>query len=147
MVRGAIPDIAITTDIMVGFPGETEDEFEQSYRFCQGMEFANIHVFPFSPRPGTVAEAMPGRVEERVKRWRSERMLSLATEAAHRFRERFLGRRAMVLWEREVEPGVWVGLTDNYIRVFATSDQDLKNRLDEVRLSGWHDRDLFALAL
>ncbi|MFQ5924736.1 MAG: tRNA (N(6)-L-threonylcarbamoyladenosine(37)-C(2))-methylthiotransferase MtaB [Dehalococcoidia bacterium] len=139
MFRGAIPDIAITTDIMVGFPGETDQEFEESYRFCQGMGFANIHVFPYSERPGTLAARMPGKVGERAKKERSERMLELAREAALRFRGQFLGRTMSVLWEREAEEGVWVGLTDNHIRVFARSSEPLRNRLVEAKLVGWHN--------
>jgi threonylcarbamoyladenosine tRNA methylthiotransferase MtaB len=135
MAREAIPDVAITTDIMVGFPGESDEEFEESYRFCQGMGFANIHVFPFSQRPGTLAALVPGKVGDRVKKERSERMLRLARESALRFREKFLGRTMTVLWEREAE-GVWVGLTDNYIRVFASSNEPLKNRLTATRLVG-----------
>ena len=147
MARQAIPDVAITTDIMVGFPGESEDEFEESYLFCQRMGFANIHVFPYSPRPGTIASGMRGGVEEGVKKERSQRMLRLAEQASHRFRERFLGRNMMVLWEREMEDGVWVGLTDNYIRVWANSDHDLKNRLTAAKIQGWHNGNLFAVAV
>ncbi|TET39882.1 MAG: tRNA (N(6)-L-threonylcarbamoyladenosine(37)-C(2))-methylthiotransferase MtaB [Dehalococcoidia bacterium] len=139
MVREAIRDIALTTDIMVGFPGETEQEFEESYRFCQGMGFANIHVFPYSERPGTLAAQIPGKVGERVKKERSERMLELAREAALRFREQFLGRKMTVLWEKEAQQGVWVGLTDNHIRVFAQSSEPLRNRLLEAKLVGWHN--------
>lgn len=139
MAREAIPDVAITTDIMVGFPGESDDEFEESYRFCQRMGFANIHVFPFSERPGTLAAAMLEKVGDRVKRERSERMLKLARESSLRFRQKFLGRTMMVLWEQRVE-GEWVGLTDNYIRVFASSDEALGNRLTATRLAGCHIR-------
>ncbi len=139
MVREAIPDIALSTDIMVGFPGETHQESEESYHFCQGMGFANIHVFPYSERPGTLAAQMPGKVGERVKKERSERMLELAREAALRFREQFLGRTMTVLWEKEAQQGVWVGLTDNHIRVFAQSSEPLRNRLVEAKLVGWHN--------
>jgi len=139
MAREAIPEVAITTDIMVGFPGETDEEFEESYRFCQRIGFANLHVFPYSERPGTLAALMPEKVEGRVKRERSERMLGLARVSAHRFHERFLGRTMMVLWEKEVEYGVWVGLTDNYIRVFTKSSEPLKNRLVEAELLDRHN--------
>lgn len=135
MIREAIPDVAITTDIMVGFPGESDEEFEESHCFCQRMSFANIHVFPFSERPGTLATLMPEKVGERVKKERSERMLKLAKESARRFEVQFLGRTMRVLWEREVDDGVWVGLTDNYIRVFVQSDEPLKNRLSEVKVN------------
>jgi threonylcarbamoyladenosine tRNA methylthiotransferase MtaB len=146
-VREALPNVAITTDIMVGFPRETDEEFEDSYRFCQRMGFANIHVFSFSERPGTLAAEMPQKVAEKVKSVRSKRMLDLAKESASRFRERFLGRSMMVLWEREVEQGVWVGLTDNYIRVFARSNEPLRNRFTPARLDGWHNHDLLAVPL
>ncbi len=132
MIREAIPDVAITTDIMVGLPGESDDEFEESYRFCQRMGFANIHVFPFSERPGTLAAAMPEKINDRVKKERSQRMLKLARESSLGFRERFSGRTMTVLWEQEVD-GDWVGLTDNYIRVFASSHEPLKNKLTEAR--------------
>jgi len=134
----AIPDLAITTDILVGFPGEGEKEFEESYRFCQKMGLANIHVFPYSPRLGTAAARMPHQVEERVKKERSQRMLALAQQSAHHFRERFLGRTMTVLWEGKSEPGVWSGLTANYLRVFVRSEQDLNNRLLPVKLVAQH---------
>jgi len=137
MIREAIPDVAITTDIMVGFPGESNEKFEESYRFCQRMGFANIHVFPFSERPGTLATMMPHKVEHRVKKERIERMLKLARESSLNFREKFLGRTMTVLWEQGVEGGC-VGLTDNYIRVFASGNEPLKNRLTATRLAGSH---------
>ena len=143
MIREAIPNVAITTDIMVGFPGESEEEFEESYRFCQRLGFANIHVFPYSVRPGTTAAHLPGQVPERVKKERGERMLELARESALRFRRQFLGRTIAVLWEKEIGGGVWSGLSDNYIRVFTKSNQELKNRLLESRIVGWHNHDLW----
>jgi threonylcarbamoyladenosine tRNA methylthiotransferase MtaB len=143
MIREAIPDAAITTDIMVGFPEESEEEFEESYRFCQRLGFANIHVFPYSVRPGTTAAHLPGQVPERVKRERGERMLELARESALHFRQQFLERTMAVLWEKEIGGGVWSGLSDNYIRVFTKSNQELKNRLLEARIVGWHNHDLW----
>jgi len=143
MVREAIPDIAITTDIMVGFPGENEEEFEQSYRFCQRMGFANIHVFTYSERPGTAALQMSDKVPEEVKKERSVVMLGLARESALRFRQQFLGRTMAVLWEQETEEEVWSGLTDNYIRVFTKSSQRLENKLLETRITGWRNGGLW----
>ena len=143
-IREAIPDVAITTDVMVGFPGETDEDFAESYRLCQQMAFANIHVFPYSERPCTPATLMPEKIDEPVKKERSERMLKLARESARRFEEQFLGRTMMVLWEREVDDGVWVGLTDNYIRVVAQSKKPLKNWLIPARLGGRHNHYLGA---
>jgi threonylcarbamoyladenosine tRNA methylthiotransferase MtaB len=128
-LREALPDAAITTDIIVGFPGETDEEFEESARFCREMEFARIHVFPYSPRPGTRAAGLPGQVTDRVKKRRRQQMLSLAKEGADRFRRRFSGRTMDILWEQRDDDGVWSGVTGNYIRVHTVSEQDLTNKL------------------
>ena len=141
LVRDMVPGVAITTDIIVGFPGETKAEFEESYNFCKQMEFARIHVFPYSPRQGTQAALMPDQVEERVKRERSQRMLALAKESAQNFRRQFLGKTMPVLWEKRSGDGVWSGLTDNYIKVFNKSNEDLTNKLLPVKLVELFNRD------
>jgi threonylcarbamoyladenosine tRNA methylthiotransferase MtaB len=133
LIRGMVPEAAITTDIIVGFPGETEAEFQESYELCRQMEFTRIHVFSYSPRQGTQAARMPDQVDGRVKRERSQRMLALAKESAQNFRQRFLGKTMPVLWEKQTD-GVWSGLTDNYIRVYTKSDKDLTNRLLPTKL-------------
>jgi threonylcarbamoyladenosine tRNA methylthiotransferase MtaB len=133
LIRQAVPGVAITTDAIVGFPGETEAEFEQSYSFCKRMQFARIHVFSYSPRPGTQAAPMPGQVEDKVKRERGRRMLALGRACLRSFRRKFLGKTLLVLWEKETR-NVWSGLTDNYIRVYTKSDQDLTNRILPVKL-------------
>ena len=134
LAREFIPDLAITTDIMVGFPGETEEEFRQSYEFCRQIGFARIHVFPFSERPGTPAARLPNKVPEPVKRQRRDEMLKLAKLSAQEFRRRFLGRKLEVLWEGQ-KNGLWFGYTDNYLRVFTQSDHDLRNLLLPTRLT------------
>ena len=135
-IRKAIPDAAITTDIMVGFPGESGDEFEESYRFCQELSFGDIHVFAYSPRPETAAAQMSDQVDDRLKKERSMRMLKLAKESSHKFCERFPGQNTMVLWEKQVTPGsgIYSGLSESYIRVFTESRQPLTNQLLPVRL-------------
>jgi len=143
-IREAIPEVAITTDVIVGFPGETVDDYAESYRFCQRMAFSNIHVFAYSERPGTRAALMADKIDERVKKERSESMLKLAEESARRFRERFVGHTMMVLWEQEIQKGTWVGLTDNYIRVVARSEETLRNSLISARLGNEHYRCLGA---
>jgi len=132
-IRAMMPEAAITTDIIVGFPGETEDEFAESRDFCRQMEFARIHVFPYSPRQGTQAALMPEQVKDRVKKQRSEKMLALARESALNFSQRFLGKTMLVLWEKQSD-GIWSGLTDNYIKVYTRSDGDLTNQLLPVKL-------------
>ena len=136
LIRKMVPDVAITTDIMVGFPGESEEEFDESYRFCQEIGFANIHVFPYSPRPGTLAAKIPEQVSDKQKKERNQAMLKLAKESANKFCESFLGKILTVLWENEVTPGngVYSGLSDNYIRVFTKSHQSLTNQLLPVRM-------------
>ncbi len=134
LVRNAISEIAITTDIIAGFPGETDEEFEQSYDFCRQMAFARLHVFPYSPRSGTEAARMPQPVAERVKKQRTEQMLALARESAQSFGRKFLGRTTVVLWEKHSRDGIWSGLTDNYIKVYTRSDEDLTNKLLPVKL-------------
>ena len=140
-IRQAIPDVAITTDIMVAFPGETDGEFEQSYQFCRQADFANIHVFPFSSRPGTVAAGMPDQVDDRIKASRTHRMLELSLCSRRDFEHRFVGQSMPVLWEKEMfsGSGLYSGLTGNYIRVFARSRTSLANCIVSAKLTGfWH---------
>jgi threonylcarbamoyladenosine tRNA methylthiotransferase MtaB len=134
LIRGVVPGVAITTDVIVGFPGETDEEFKESYSFCKQVNFARIHVFSYSPRPGTKAALMPQQVDDKARRERSRKMLALGRACLRNFRRKFLGETLMVLWEKE-SGGVWSGLTDNYIRVYAKSDEDLTNQLVPVRLS------------
>jgi threonylcarbamoyladenosine tRNA methylthiotransferase MtaB len=136
LIREEIPGVAITTDIMVGFPGETDEEFEQSYSFCRQAGFANIHVFPFSPRPETTAASMPRQIRDKIKQERNQRMLELSRGSQRRFCQQFLGQIMPVLWEKETSPGssTYSGLTGNYIRVFAHSEKSLSNEITSVEL-------------
>jgi threonylcarbamoyladenosine tRNA methylthiotransferase MtaB len=134
LIRRSVPDVAITTDVIVGFPGETDALFRETLDFCRELKFARIHVFPFSPRPGTAAATMPDQLSAAVKRERSQIMLSLAKESARSFQQYFLGRTLEVLWERSFG-GVWSGLTGNYIRIYARTGQDISNKLMPVKLS------------
>jgi len=140
-----IPGVAITTDIMVGFPGESDEEFEQSYSFCQQAGFANIHVFPFSPRPETAAAGMPEQIKDKVKAERNQRMLGLSRSSRRSFCEQFLGQTMPVLWEKETSPGssIYSGLTGNYIRVFAHSEKSLSNKITPVKLVELHNQGIW----
>ncbi len=131
-LRAASPNVAITTDVIVGFPGETEAEFAESYAFCQEMRFAGIHVFPYSQRSGTAAFKMPDQVPEPVKKQRVRRLIELAGRMSADYRARFFGQTVDVLWESRRD-GAWEGLTDTYIRVRAESSADLTNRLTAAR--------------
>jgi threonylcarbamoyladenosine tRNA methylthiotransferase MtaB len=140
-----VPEVAITTDIMVGFPGESAEEFEQSYSFCQQAGFANIHVFPFSPRLETAAARMPEQIKDKVKQERNQRMLELSQSSRRRFCEQFLGQTVPVLWEKETSPGsgIYSGLTGNYIRVFAGSEKSLSNEITPVKLVEFHNQGIW----
>jgi threonylcarbamoyladenosine tRNA methylthiotransferase MtaB len=133
-IRKEVPSVAITTDVIVGFPGETEQEFEESLGFCKRTGFARIHVFSYSPRAGTEAAGMAGQVPDKVKKERSQKMLTLAEESTRKFRESFTGESMDVLWEKQTDDGDWSGITGNYIRVFAKSDDDLSNKLQSTKV-------------
>jgi threonylcarbamoyladenosine tRNA methylthiotransferase MtaB len=131
-------DVAITTDVIVGFPGETDAEFDESVAFCEEMRFAAMHVFPYSVRSGTSAAKMPAEVPYATKHERMQRMLAVARESQASYLATFAGRVLPVLWERSREVGdgapAWDGLTENYIRVHARSERDLRNRLTPALL-------------
>ena len=145
LIKEKIPEVAITTDIMVGFPGESDEEFEQSYSFCQQAGFANIHVFPFSPRPKTASTRMPEQINDKVKKERNQRMLELSRSCRRRFCEQFLGQTMPVLWEKETSPGsgIYSGLTSNYIRVLTGSEKPLSNEITPVKLVEFHNQGIW----
>jgi threonylcarbamoyladenosine tRNA methylthiotransferase MtaB len=111
-----VPGIAISTDIITGFPGETDEDFEATYQLANDLEFAKSHVFRFSPRQGTPAARMRGQIKDEIKKARSQRLLDLHNLHSRSFREQFLGQTIPVLIE-QFKQGKWEGLTDNYIRV------------------------------
>jgi threonylcarbamoyladenosine tRNA methylthiotransferase MtaB len=129
LIRKLVPAVAITTDVIVGFSGETDKEFEESLEFCRQIGFARIHVFSYSPRSGTEAAKMAGQVPDKTKKERSQKMLALADESARKFRESFAGESMDVLWEKQTDDGDWSGITGNYIRVFTKSDKNLSNKI------------------
>jgi threonylcarbamoyladenosine tRNA methylthiotransferase MtaB len=131
--RRAVPDVGITTDIMVGFPGETEAEFEQSKDFVRAMRFGHAHIFSFSARPGTPAESMPGRIAQPTMRLRAQAMENISREAEDNYLHRFLGGEVEVLWEAGDSNGIYHGWTRNALRVRVQSVRPLQNRLMRVR--------------
>jgi threonylcarbamoyladenosine tRNA methylthiotransferase MtaB len=133
LVRSSVPDVAVTSDVIVGFPGETDSEFQQTLDFCREMRFARIHVFPFSPRPGTAAATMPQQVPPALKKERTEKMLALSQESVVEFQKRFLGKTMSILWEKQSR-GVWSGLIGNYIKVYTKNNGILTNRIIPAKL-------------
>lgn len=136
-LRRRIPDIGLTTDVIVGFPGETAEEHHQSMAFIREMGFSRLHVFPFSPRKGTPAATMGEQITKTVKEHRTHEMIALGHELAMAFAGRFAGRTLDVLAEEEadVEPGWLEGYTDNYIRVRLQGGEELKNCLIPTRIT------------
>ncbi|MCE2405769.1 MAG: tRNA (N(6)-L-threonylcarbamoyladenosine(37)-C(2))-methylthiotransferase MtaB [Dehalococcoidia bacterium] len=138
-VRSAAPDASITADVIVGFPGEDEDDFQQSMSLVKEVGFADLHVFPYSPRPGTSAAYMGPRIDAPTVGRRMSEMLALGRAQGADFRNASLGAVRPVLWERsslrEGRP-MLVGLTDNYLRVVAEGPASLVNSVSPARLTG-----------
>lgn len=134
-VRSLIPGVAVTTDLIVGFPGETENEFKESFEFCRRMKFARTHIFPYSRRKNTPAAKMNGQIDTTVKKRRSRIMLDLAQKSQEEYQRSFMGAIFPVLVEQRSEE-FWEGLTDNYLRVYFTSSGNLTNCILPVKITG-----------
>lgn len=139
VARRLIPGVAITSDIIVGFPGEDESEFAESMAFVQAMRFAGGHVFTYSARPGTAAARQTDQVPHPLRKERGARLRAVLAESARAFQASFLGQELHVLWESAsaLGPQGWrlSGLSDNYLRVSAWSPQPLINQITPVHLS------------
>ena len=118
LLRGQFPDAGITTDVIAGFPGESEAEYSETYRFCREIAFSKIHVFPYSIRPGTKAADLPDQVAPSIKRDRAGRLIALSDELSLDFHRGYVGKDIRVLVEN-IKAGYIIGLTGNYIRVRA----------------------------
>jgi threonylcarbamoyladenosine tRNA methylthiotransferase MtaB len=138
--RRVMPEVAVTTDIIAGFPGETQEEFAESLAFVRELEFAGGHIFTYSPRPGTGAAKMKGQVRPEVRKQRNHILRSVLDESERSYRERFIGRQMSVLWESTSELDEWgwqmEGLTGNYLRVRATASSPRWNQIDPVEING-----------
>ncbi len=130
--RERVPHGAVTTDVIVGFPGETDREFEETVAFVQKMAFSRLHVFRYSPRPGTAALRLPGQVSPRIAKRRSKKMRDLGRELSSAYHRDLLGKIVPVLFENR-DDGQWMGLTDTYIRASVASPSNLHNQIVPVR--------------
>jgi len=139
-IREVVPEIALTTDILTGFPAETEEEFTESLDFIQQMNFAAGHVFTYSAREGTPAAEFPDQVPHPVRKQRSALIRDLLAVSAAGYRKRFVGSDQTALWEQveKGEDGSWkaTGLTDNYLRIEAAASEDAWNTFSTVRIIG-----------
>ena len=128
------PGCAVTTDMIVAFPGETEEEFAQSLEFIQKCRFADMHIFPYSRRPGTPADKMPGQLGNEVKEQRSKKAIAIAAEMSKDYREKMVGSRQEVLFEEE-SGEYYTGHTPNYVKVYAKGE-NLHNVIHPVEITG-----------
>ena len=131
----AVPDICLGCDIIAGFPGETEDEFQEGLRFVEALPIAYLHVFPFSPREGTPAAVMPDQVNGAVVRERAQALRRLSDRKKRAFYQRFLGRELSVLVQEKEPDGVLKGLSRNYIPVTFAGDDTLLNSEAPIRVT------------
>ncbi len=137
------PAFAITTDVIAGFPGETDSEFAETMAFAESIPFAGGHIFPYSPRPGTAAARMKDQLPKALQRERAKKLRDLFAVKAEAFGKSFIGSERQVLWEssRLLEDGRWEthGLTDNYLVVKCLFPEPVRNRIDTVRLVSMQD--------
>ncbi len=134
-LRKYLPKVALTTDIIVGFPGETEEDFRESYAFAEEIGFAKIHVFPYSPKRGTPAAARKDQLLNAVKAERSHTLIQLSDKMAADFLADAVGTDAEVLYERAVGDGIYEGHTTNYMKVHGRSEVDLTNRICKTHIT------------
>ncbi|GAA0126766.1 MULTISPECIES: tRNA (N(6)-L-threonylcarbamoyladenosine(37)-C(2))-methylthiotransferase MtaB [Clostridium] len=135
-LRKYIKDVSITTDVIVGFPGESEKEFDETYRFLQDIKLSKIHVFKYSPRSGTKAAKMILQVDGKIKEQRSEKLINLNLDLEKEFMEKFKGKSMNVLFEEEMKnkENHYIGYTPNYIKVTVESAEKLDGKIIEVKL-------------
>ena len=143
LIKETMPDAFIGVDVIVGARGETQELFEECYHFIDSLDISQLHVFPYSERPGTAALKIPYVVSDKDKRLRSKRLIALSDEKTHDFYEHYIGQEAEVLFEKATRGRAMHGFTRNYIRVElppALADDAYDNELKMVRLGGFnHD--------
>ncbi|MCR6544940.1 tRNA (N(6)-L-threonylcarbamoyladenosine(37)-C(2))-methylthiotransferase MtaB [Dehalobacterium formicoaceticum] len=145
-IRRILPDIAFTTDIMVGFPGETEEAFQNTYDLVEKIGFSGLHVFKYSPRKGTAAASFPDQISPQVKEERSKRLIALGERLSREYARKYLGRTVEVLAEQRVEingENFWEGHSGNYLKILFAENGDYKGQLVSVSLERYQDNVIF----
>lgn len=134
-LRREIPDVAITTDVIVGFPGETEEEFDKTYNYLKELELSQMHIFKYSPRKGTKAADMENQVNPQLKHERSEKLLNLNKENFKKFASRMLNKEFDVLFEQSIGDNKYEGLTPNYLKTIVESNDDIAGKILKVKIT------------
>ena len=132
ILRNAYDDVNLTTDIIVGFPGETEEEFNKTYEFLKEIKFYKMHIFKYSPRKGTKAAVMPNQIPGNIKEERSKKLIELSDKNEFEYNSKYLGKEVEVLFEEE-KTGEYKGHTQNYIMVYCKSQEKLDNQIKKVK--------------
>ena len=133
ILREYFKDVNLTTDIIVGFPGETNEEFESTYEFLSKIKFYKMHIFKYSPREGTLAAKMTNQIDGNIKEERSQKLIELSNKNEREYNEKYIGKSVEVLFEEEKD-GLWSGYTKNYVRVFVENDESLENKIQKVEI-------------
>ena len=131
ILRNAYEDVNLTTDIIVGFPGETEEEFNKTYEFLKEIKFYKMHVFKYSPRKGTKAAVMENQIPGNIKEERSRKLIELSNRNEVEYNEQYIGKEVEVLFE-EKKDGIYKGHTQNYIMIHCETDRNIENIIDKV---------------
>ena len=130
-LRKTFKDVNLTTDIIVGFPGETREEFEKTYNFLKKIKFYKMHIFKYSPREGTPASKMPNQVDGSIKEERSQKLIELSDQNQEEYNKIYFSKPQEVLFE-EQKDGVWTGYTSNYVKVTYQSNENLENKILKI---------------
>jgi len=138
-----MPDCCVACDVIVGFPSETNEEFNDTLQFLGQLDISYIHVFTYSPRPNTLALKIDEKVSEKEKKTRSQLLHQLSEEKKLTFYKSNIGKTVKVLWESDVQNGFMFGFTDNYIRVKTTYDPSLVNEIKTIRLENMDSDGIF----
>ncbi|HZH59958.1 MAG TPA: radical SAM protein, partial [Metabacillus sp.] len=138
-LKEALPGLAITSDVIVGFPGETEEEFMETYNFIKKYKFSELHVFPYSKRTGTPAARMDDQIDEEVKNNRVHRLIELSNQLAKEYASQFEGEVLEVIpeerFKEEPNEDLYVGYTDNYLKVVLPAQEEMVGKIVKVKLT------------
>lgn len=134
-LKKALPGLAVTSDVIVGFPGETEEEFMETYNFIKDQKFSELHVFPYSQRTGTPAARMDDQIDEEVKNERVHRLINLSDQLAKEYASRFENEVLEVIPEEQVDGDLYVGYTDNYLKVIFPANEEMIGKLVKVKIT------------
>lgn len=131
----ALPGLAVTSDVIVGFPGETEEEFMETYNFIEKYKFSELHVFPYSKRTGTPAARMEDQVDEDIKNERVHRLITLSDQLAKEYASRFEGEVLEVIPETKLENGLYEGYSDNYMKIVFSASDEMVGEIVKVKIT------------